>query len=78
MSVEPDETSVERINTRAVVGLGVSVVVGVAGLFLLPAIQSTFGLTFGPAFAIVLGLEFVAVGGVTFSLLRLHEPASFD
>jgi hypothetical protein len=72
-----EDLTVEELNTRAVVGLILSVATGVVGLFLLPALRS-FGLSFNVAFWSLLALEFLAVIGVTVSVLRLHEKRSFD
>jgi hypothetical protein len=68
----------EALNTRALATLVASVVLGVAGLFGLPAIQAASGLAFLPAFGIVLAIELVAVVGVTVSVLRLHRQRSFE
>jgi hypothetical protein len=75
-----DDDSYEQysFNLRAFVGLLVSVFVGVAGLFALPAVQQVFGVGFGPAFAIVLGIEFLAAIGVIVSVLRLHRQRTFE
>jgi len=72
-----EDLAVEELNTRAVVGLVLSVGAGVVGLFLLPTLRE-LGLSFGVAFWSLLGLEFLAVVGVTVSVLRLHEKRSFD
>lgn len=68
----------EQFNVRAFGGILVSVFVGVTGLFILPLIQSVFGVGFGPAFAIVLAIEFVAAIGVIVSVLRLHKKRTFE
>ena len=72
-----EDLAVEELNTRAAVGLVLSVTVGVVGLFLLPTLRD-FGLSFGVAFWSLLALEFLSVVGVTVSVLRLHEKRSFD
>ena len=72
-----EDLTVEELNERAVVGLILSVATGVVGLFLLPVLRS-FGLSFNVAFWSLLVLEFLAVIGVTVSVLRLHEKRSFD
>ena len=72
-----EDLTVEELNERAVVGLILSVTTGVVGLFLLPTLRS-FGLSFNVAFWSLLVLEFLAVIGVTVSVLRLHEKRSFD
>jgi hypothetical protein len=75
-----DDSSFDQytFNLRAFVGLLVSVFVGVVGLFALPAVQRVFGVGFGPAFAIVLGIEFLAAVGVIVSVLRLHRKRTFE
>jgi hypothetical protein len=72
-----DDVAVEQLNTRAVVGLVASVVVGVIGLFLLPTLRD-LGLSFPVAFWSLLALEFLAFVGVAVSVLRLHEERSFE
>ncbi len=78
MSDNDDDLAVYELNTRSVVGLVVSVVVGVAGLFALPALQEVFGLSFQQAFWPLLAVEFLAFVGVAVSVLRLHEERSFE
>lgn len=77
MSTDDDELAVETLNTRAVVGLVLSVAVALVGLFLLPTLRD-LGLSFWSAFASVLALEFFAFLGVAVSVLRLHEEPSFE
>ncbi|PSQ41455.1 hypothetical protein BRD14_06395 [Halobacteriales archaeon SW_5_68_122] len=72
-----EDLAVEELNARAVVGMVLSVGAGVVGLFLLPVLRN-FGLSFNIAFWSLLTLEFLAVIGVTVSVLRLHEKRSFD
>ena len=72
-----EDLAVEELNARAVVGMVLSVGAGVVGLFLLPVLRN-FGLSFNIAFWSLLALEFLAVIGVTVSVLRLHEKRSFD
>ena len=72
-----EDLAVEELNARAVAGLVLSVGAGVVGLFLLPALRN-FGLSFNTAFWSLLTLEFLAVIGVTVSVLRLHGKRSFD
>ena len=78
MSHDDDDLAVQQLNTRSVVGLVVSVMVGVAGLFALPAIRQSFGLSFQQAFWPLLAVEFLAFVGVAVSVLRLHEERSFE
>ena len=73
-----DDLTIYELNTRSVVGLVVSVAVGVVGLFALPALQQGFGLSFQEAFWPLLAVEFLAFVGVAVSVLRLHEERSFD
>jgi hypothetical protein len=74
MHDEPDPTATpESLNTNAVVGLVASVALAVVGLFILPVLENSFGLAFGPAFGITLVIEFVAFVGVAVSVLRLHN-----
>lgn len=74
MHDESDPTATpESLNTRAVIGLVASVALAVVGLFILPLLEQGLGLTFGPAFAITLAIEFVAFVGVAVSVLRLHR-----
>jgi hypothetical protein len=68
----------ERLNTRALAALVVSVLVGVAGLFALPVIQAVSGLEFLPAFGLVLAIELVAAVGVIVSVLRLHRKITIE
>ena len=72
-----EDLAVEELNARAVAGLVLSVGAGVVGLFLLPVLRN-FGLSFNIAFWSLLTLEFLAVIGVTVSVLRLHGKRSFD
>lgn len=74
-SSDSDDLALETLNRSAIIGLLVSVAVAVAGLFALPVIQSLSGLSFGPAFAIVLATELLAFVGVAVSVLRLHREA---
>lgn len=68
----------ETLNTRALAALVASVLLGVAGLFALPAIQATLGLAFIPAFGLVLAVELLAAVGVIVSVLRLHRKIVAD
>ena len=54
--------------------LAASVLVGVAALFALPALQS-LGLGFWVAFWSLMGIEFVAAVGVTYAVLQLRTDA---
>ncbi|WP_202877440.1 hypothetical protein [Haloglomus irregulare] len=74
---QPVETTVETLNTRALIGLIVSLTVGVAGLFVLPALQSAFGLTFGVAFGLILAVELLSFVGVAVSIFRLYQTRTF-
>jgi hypothetical protein len=76
-SPDPD-TTVETLNTGALAGLVLSVAVGVAGLFILPALRSVFGLGFQAAFWLVLAVEFLAAVGVSVSILRLFRQRTFE
>jgi hypothetical protein len=79
MAPDPElDPTLHTLNTRALVGLVVSVGVGIAGLFVLPLLQSTFGLGFGAAFGLVLAVEFVAFLGVAASVLRLYRERTFE
>ena len=71
------DPTVETLNTRALAGLVTSLVAGVTGLFILPALQSAFGLTFGVAFGLILTVEFLSVIGFTVSISRLHQERTF-
>ena len=75
---DDDDLTVYELNTRSIVGLVGSVVVGVIGLFALPALQQGFGLSFQEAFWPLLAVEFLAFVGVAVSVLRLHEERSFE
>jgi hypothetical protein len=62
----------ERRNNRpAMILLAVSVLVGVAALFALPALQS-LGLSFWVAFWGLIAVEFLAAIGVTYAVLELR------
>jgi hypothetical protein len=65
-------------NTGALVAFIISLTLGVGGLFVLPALQSMFGLDFRPAFAIVLAIEIVALVGVIVSVLRLYRGPTIE
>jgi len=58
-------------NRPALMLLAVSVLVGVAALFALPALQA-IGLTFWVAFWGLMGIEFLAAVGVTYAVLQLR------
>jgi hypothetical protein len=66
------ERDPEPLNTTAVVGLVVSVIVAVAGLFALPTLLGG-GLSFGIAFWFLCGVEFVAAIGVIVSVTNLRS-----
>ena len=82
MASDPPDSDVDptlhTLNTGALVGLVVSVGVGVGGLFVLPLLRSVFGLGFGVAFGLVLAIELVALLGVVASIFRLHQQRTFD
>ena len=78
MSSNDDDLTVYELNTRSIVGLVVSVAIGVVGLFALPALQRSLGLSFQEVFWPLLAVEFLAFIGVAVSVLRLHEERSFD
>jgi hypothetical protein len=61
------------LRREAVVGLVVSVLVGVAGLFALPAIQALTGLPFFTVFWAIVALEFLCAVGAGISVMNLHE-----
>ena len=78
MSSNDDDLTVYELNTRSIVGLVVSVAIGVVGLFALPALQRSLGLSFQEVFWPLLAVEFLAFVGVAVSVLRLHEERSFE
>lgn len=65
-------------NIGALVALIVSLILGVGGLFVLPALQSVLGLEFRPAFGLVLVIELVALAGVVVSVLRLYRGPTIE
>ena len=75
---QPGETTVETLSTRALIGLIVSLTVGVGGLFVLPALQSAFGLTFGVAVGLILAVGLLSFVGVAVSIFRLYQTRTFD
>ena len=58
-------------------GLILSAGLAVVSLFILPVFQS-FGLSFRPAFWLVLAIEAVALAGVVISVLTLHRKRTLD
>ncbi|PSQ44090.1 hypothetical protein BRD17_04820 [Halobacteriales archaeon SW_7_68_16] len=58
-------------DTGALVGLAVSVIVGVGALFILPFLRSQ-GLGFFEAFWVAAGLELIAALGVAYYVLNLY------
>ncbi len=58
-------------NRPALILLAVSVLVGIAALFALPALQA-IGLDFWVAFWGLMGVEFLAAVGVTYAVLELR------
>jgi hypothetical protein len=64
-----EETPV--LKTRSVVGLGVCLVVALAGIFLIPTFESRAG--FGVTFWTMAALELLAMVGVAYFVLNLHE-----
>jgi hypothetical protein len=73
---EPGEVP-DSLNYRSLAGLAASSGLAVVGLFALPVLQS-FGLSFGPAFTLVLAIEAVALAGVVVSVLTLHRERTLD
>lgn len=69
MTTAPGHTRAD--NRPALMLLAVSVLVGVAALFALPALQS-LGLDFWVAFWGLMAVEFVAAVGVTYAVLQLR------
>jgi hypothetical protein len=74
---ETEPLAPESLNQQALIGLIVSVIVGVGGLFALPVIQTILQLQFLPAFSIVLMIELIATAGVVISMFRLHQEQHF-
>ncbi|WP_182022291.1 hypothetical protein [Haloquadratum walsbyi] len=74
---EKEPLAPESLNQQALIGLILSVIIGVGGLFALPAIQVLFQLQFFPAFTIVLVIELIATAGVVISMFRLHREQHF-
>jgi hypothetical protein len=67
---EPREPA--PLRTVSVVGIVVSTIVAVVGLFALPTLTAS-GLTFSTAFWLLCGVELAAALGITVSVLNLHE-----
>ncbi|MGM0448442.1 MAG: hypothetical protein ACQERM_09370 [Methanobacteriota archaeon] len=64
-----EETPV--LNKRSVVGLAVCLVIALAGIFLIPTFESRAG--FGVTFWTMAALELLAMVGVAYFVLNLHE-----
>ena len=59
------------LRTRSVVGLAVCLVVALSGIFLIPTFESRAG--FGVTFWTMAALELLAMAGVAYFVLNLHE-----
>ena len=59
------------LNTRSVVGLAVCLVIALAGIFLIPSFESRAG--FGVTFWTMAAVELLAMVGVAYFVLNLHE-----
>jgi len=75
MSDRPDVP--QQLSYQSLAGLVAFSGLAVAGLFALPVFQS-FGLSFMPAFWLVLAVEAVALAGVVVSVLTLHRERTLD
>ncbi|MDY6818572.1 MAG: hypothetical protein SVG88_07920 [Halobacteriales archaeon] len=70
MTDEGSHDELRALNRRAVALLILSTLVAILSLFLLPVLRQR-GLSFGAAFWILSGLEFLAVIGVAFAVTSL-------
>ena len=68
---DTDTQEAPPLNTRSVVGLGVCLVIALAGIFLIPTFESRAG--FGVTFWTMAALELLAMVGVAYFVLNLHE-----
>ena len=59
------------LNTRSVVGLAVCLVIALSGIFLIPTFESRAG--FGVTFWGMAAMELLAMLGVAYFVLNLHE-----
>jgi len=59
------------MNTRSVAGLAVCLVIALSGIFVIPGFESRAG--FGVAFWTMAALELLAMLGVAYFVLNLHE-----
>ncbi|MDB2236476.1 hypothetical protein [Halorubrum ezzemoulense] len=59
------------LNTRSVVGLAVCLVIALSGIFLIPTFESRAG--FGVTFWTMAAMELLAMVGVAYFVLNLHE-----
>lgn len=75
--MDEDTSTPPELNRKSLVGLVLSSVLAMIGLFILPVFQS-FGLAFRPAFWLVLGMEAVALAGIVASVLTLHKERTLD
>lgn len=64
-----EETPV--LKTRSVVGLAVCLVIALSGIFLIPTFESRAG--FGVTFWTMVVMELLAMVGVAYFVLNLHE-----
>jgi hypothetical protein len=60
------------LNTRSVVGLGACAAVALVGIFLIPTLQEPSG-GLNARFWAMAALELLAMGGVVYFVLNLHE-----
>ena len=63
------------LNTRSVVGLGVCALTALVGIFLIPTLQEPSG-GLNVRFWTMAALELLAMGGVVYFVLNLHEEPS--
>jgi hypothetical protein len=63
------------LNTRSVVGLAACAVVALVGIFLIPSLQGPNG-ALNARFWTMAALELLAMGGVVYFVLNLHEEPS--
>ncbi|TKX74010.1 hypothetical protein EXE46_11305 [Halorubrum sp. GN11_10-6_MGM] len=59
------------LRTRSVVGLAVCLVTALAGIFVIPTLEGRAG--FGPTFWGMAAMELLAMVGVAYFVLNLHE-----
>ncbi|QAU14366.1 hypothetical protein EKH57_08330 [Halorubrum sp. BOL3-1] len=63
------------LNTRSVVGIAVCLVTALAGIFVIPTLQEPAG-EFNVLFWTMAAMELLAMGGVVYFVLNLHEEPS--